>query len=705
MISKSEAEEVAGTHLHDWILQIFCFPCILHYFQLSDIPRSAKCPICGDTIESKFLKCIKWWDGDAGSLDMPDQDQDALGPGVGIDGGRTPMPHHAQLHHSHPYDHPELQHDSVLGELSEFDSASQSTPHRLRMRLIQRPQITTLALPRSTTWPSEALPQHQAPWHFLPDVMSFSKFMLATKDYMIEELQRDMRELEMELINLTGDELGKSFVEAAMRHVMGQMEKAKLELDSPLVRKGEKEAREAMEDVEIAKASAMVEEAHRAKRLQERIKKEEEERDASAEREETEGQAKEEMAALGDVPYEYLEAIGQRGLVNSSLALPRPVVEAIAETTTTTTAVGPPSSPSASTRTKARKNTTPARPSYSVDDPSYFFYQATSGAHIYLHPLDIKILLSHFKSYQSFPDYITIRPEGADGGSINDDLRRRCKYLAHLPAGTDVVFIEADLEEVVGSKVVEAFDQALKQRRSRRRDKIKKDDKAKARWEAKEREKLPLGLRNSPTPTSSSMELDEDFMIALQRSTLEVYGSRGFASTSPSTSFLSTTSYPPGLSASASNSRISPVHGDVLSTPSSSPSPNNAGAWLSPSSSSTNNNNNGRSFAAALHSTSPPLRIAHHHSGREEIRDPGIDEAWLAFERSAAAMVHDQKSRRNQSKESESSSLIQGTTTEGIDGGGGNGGGSPGGPGGSKIGKKKPKKIVLNMSGGGARRG
>jgi hypothetical protein len=50
----------------------------------------------------------------------------------------------------------------------------------LRMRLMQRPQITTLALPRSHTWPSDLLPPHQAPFHFLPDVYTYAKFMLAT---------------------------------------------------------------------------------------------------------------------------------------------------------------------------------------------------------------------------------------------------------------------------------------------------------------------------------------------------------------------------------------------------------------------------------------------------------------------------------------------------------------------------------------------
>jgi hypothetical protein len=121
---------------------------------------------------------------------------------------------------------------------------------------------------------------------------------------------------------------------------------------------------------------------------------------------------------------------------------------------------------------------------------TYYYYQAASGLPIFLHPLDIKILLSHFNSYPAFPDDITVRVEARSEGTVNDDLRKRWKYLAHFPEGTDVVFIEADLEGVVGVEGLANFEGALKQRRARRREKGKKDDKAKVKAEEREKEKL-----------------------------------------------------------------------------------------------------------------------------------------------------------------------------------------------------------------------
>lgn len=95
---------------------------------------------------------------------------------------------------------------------------------------------------------------------------------------------------------------------------------------------------------------------------------------------------------------------------------------------------------------------------------------------------------NHFGNYSSFPDNIRARVEGKDEGSITEDLRRRCKYLAHLPLGSDVTFLEIDLEPIVGSKGIEPYAGALKMRRQKRRDRARREDKAKVKSEERERE-------------------------------------------------------------------------------------------------------------------------------------------------------------------------------------------------------------------------
>ena len=42
------------------------------------------------------------------------------------------------------------------------------------------------------------------------------------------------------------------------------------------------------------------------------------------------------------------------------------------------------------------------------DSASFYFYQAADGQHIYLHPLDIKVLKQEFGSYDNFPSHIKL---------------------------------------------------------------------------------------------------------------------------------------------------------------------------------------------------------------------------------------------------------------------------------------------------------
>jgi hypothetical protein len=284
-----------------------------------------------------------------------------------------------------------------------------------------------------------------------------------------------------------------------------------------------------------------------------------------------------------------------------------------------------------------------------------------------LSPLDIKILLAYYKSYTAFPDYINVKPEGADEGSMNEDLRKRCKYLAHLQIGTNVVFVEADLEETLGKEAVAAFEAPLKRRRDRKRDKAKKEDRAKVRWEAQERERLPFGAQFNPGPpppqTATKMgSLDEEFLLALERSTADGLAvspvtSHAIASTMAQGSATDGLS-PSGISTASSSGAVA------------NPRTNGGTTWGSPP-------GGNMSFAsAALHGPGssrglPPRR-----------RDPEIDDemsrAWSQFEESAAA------ARAIQAVEGEEGAV----------------GASPSG---KQGGKKGRKKVVLSMGGGGRR--
>jgi hypothetical protein len=339
---------------------------------------------------------------------------------------------------------------------------------------MQRPQITTLSLPRSATWPSDLLPPHQAPFHFLPDVQAFGKFMLATPSQLVEALEQDLREVNAERRSLQAldDTIGLIFVETAETRLHEQIAKA-TSLDTVLLRNAVDKALQMQHDIESHVA-------YHQRRLQEQ-------RQAPP------------PAAEEAPPEAYVAA-----------------------------------SPATARNPKARRNLNPPPPSTST----YYFYQAASGMPIFLHPLDIRILHAHFADYASFPDTIDVRVDALSEGAVDAELRRRCKYLAHMPEGADVVFVEADLAGVVGDAGLRPFEGALKARRAKRETKGRKDDRARAKAEDREREKAAeavwrvTGVYEPPSrvPTPGVVPDGEEEVPAPAQEAAGAWGARSFAS-------------------------------------------------------------------------------------------------------------------------------------------------------------------------------
>lgn len=456
-------------HLPTDLFQVFCFPCILHYLSLSDNLKWARCPICFDSVNARQLKSVKWFEGSATS------GEDCNNPASGS-----------------------------LSSCSPGD-AFETTPRTgscMRMRLMQRPQITTLALPRSKTWPSDLLLPHQAPFHFLPDVYNFAKFMLATPQYLIADLSKDLDMLGVErrLMVAVKDELSIVYIDAAEEKLRHQIAKAAA-LESSLLLRTIDKAHKEYDDL-------LRRYAHITSRS---------------------GRVDTEPAGLHETPDTFLATQRLPSLTNN-----QPLDTFSLVTSDRATQHNRSSQPTGNRNHRQRRNLNPPPPS----TQTYYYYQAASGLAVFLHPLDIKILFSHYNGYASFPDEITVRVESAAEGTVNDDLRKRCKYLAHMPEGADVVFIEADLEGVVGLDGLKNFEGALKLRTARRKEKEKKDDRARARAEERERERVKLLSREGivpdfmdhPPPGLETEELSVSPRIPSTQPTSGAWGSRSFAS-------------------------------------------------------------------------------------------------------------------------------------------------------------------------------
>ncbi|EJT80182.1 hypothetical protein GGTG_00185 [Gaeumannomyces tritici R3-111a-1] len=102
-------------------------------------------------------------------------------------------------------------------------------------------------------------------------------------------------------------------------------------------------------------------------------------------------------------------------------------------------------------------------------EPEFYFY--TCQPHLYLSPLDIRILKTQYGDFSSFPSALLPRVEHIVSTSVDDLTRKRAKYLYHLPYGCEISFLECDWTDIVPAEILVLFADEIERRRKRNRDK------------------------------------------------------------------------------------------------------------------------------------------------------------------------------------------------------------------------------------------
>lgn len=108
-------------------------------------------------------------------------------------------------------------------------------------------------------------------------------------------------------------------------------------------------------------------------------------------------------------------------------------------------------------------------------DHDFYFYM--SPPHLYLSPLDIRILKTQFGSFSAFPSTLLPRVEHiSTGHSVDDSVRKRAKYLGHLPQGCLISFLECDWTDIVPAETLALFAEEIERRRKRNSDKAAQEE-------------------------------------------------------------------------------------------------------------------------------------------------------------------------------------------------------------------------------------
>ena len=166
-------------------------------------------------------------------------------------------------------------------------------------------------------------------------------------------------------------------------------------------------------------------------------------------------------------------------------------------------------------RPASRQPPRPGRP------PSHPFYFYNALPNFFLSPLDIRILKTAFGDFSSFPSSMLPRVEHISTGHVvDDDLRKRAKYLAYLPYGCEVSFIECDWTDVIRPAVLEQYKDDILRRRKKNQDKEAREERDRLRAEKEEDDKRLASIRRRRPSTIEKSFSETDFQPLVNREAL-----------------------------------------------------------------------------------------------------------------------------------------------------------------------------------------
>ncbi|KAJ6258608.1 hypothetical protein Dda_6655 [Drechslerella dactyloides] len=406
-------------------------------------------------------------------------------------------------------------HDSVyMNEVRpvKFYQGQETPPPRegsdVMLRLMTRQPGSTLALPKDVASIVLVAPgkkdKHGAeeaieiPWHYTAEVTDYARVMKGTRSYLETEYEREISELEeQERVDelMFGDET--DWVKKAIGKIRSAIEKIKDMQDREEERHDRVLTRELYERHLLEEASARAEQMRQREPIVQQTEH--------------------------DVPEMYLatSSSAQNGVVpNQDQAAPEAASKepASGETTAAASQQANPTPPKSPTR----RRHAPPKPIDSHDPTQpYFFYQALP--HSYLSPLDIRILKVAFGSFAAFPSTVLPRVENFSMGHVVDDeLRKRARYLSHLPYGCEVAFLECDWTDIVPPEILGRFRADLERRRRKKLDKDNREERERARAEREEDEKRWITARKDRAAAGGGPEDEIGLAMEISRREFDI---------------------------------------------------------------------------------------------------------------------------------------------------------------------------------------
>lgn len=126
-------------------------------------------------------------------------------------------------------------------------------------------------------------------------------------------------------------------------------------------------------------------------------------------------------------------------------------------------------------------------------EDAFYFYQAEDGQHIYMHALNARCLVKEYGALQHCPDTITGTIVEMENIFMTEDLRKRLRYLGHLPLTCEFQVVELAIKPPILSKeTLKFFSEDIEKRRSMRQRKHREERRRSKRIQEDEKKKMGI---------------------------------------------------------------------------------------------------------------------------------------------------------------------------------------------------------------------
>jgi len=157
---------------------------------------------------------------------------------------------------------------------------------------------------------------------------------------------------------------------------------------------------------------------------------------------------------------------------------------------------------------KTEESTSPAPVEAQPEDESYYYYQTSDCGNMFLSAINAKCLITQYGSLKEAPDSFSAKMLEIDDYTMDQDIRKRFRYLSHLSLGENFSLLYVDHDGLGLSP--ETYDKHRSQIQQKRKL-LKKKDREENKAVKKNEEYYDRELYGKYTPANISLSSHEMF--------------------------------------------------------------------------------------------------------------------------------------------------------------------------------------------------